>query len=250
MITKEKVIEKLKAANLKGGMEVYEAQESNPEFTKLSFNERFEAILTGELEFVGNKRKNYLLKQAKLRYPAAHLDNLDYALYPELNQKQMAQLATCDWIRDARHTLITGKTGVGKTSLACMLANEAIKQLIPVLFYRLSTLLLELVDAQQNEKLKAFIRRINRAPLLILDDWGNALMTKAQRHLLFELIESRDLNASLIITSQYPVSVWHESFQDSSIADSVLDRIIYNAHHINLEGDSLRKLRAKQEEKS
>ena len=162
----------------------------------------------------------------------------------------MEQLASCDWIRSYKHLLLTGKTGTGKTSLACIIAQEAIKQLIPVLFFRLSNLLLELVAAQQDEKLKPFIRKLNRAPLLIIDDWGNALMNKTQRHLFFELIESRDLNASLLITSQYPVSVLHESFQDSSLADSVLDRIIHNAHCIEFNGGSLRKLMAQRNKRS
>ena len=76
----------------------------------------------------------------------------------------------------------------------------------------------------------------------MLDDWGNALMSSEERHLLFELIESRDQSSSLIITSQYPVDTWHEAFQDSTIADSVLDRIVHNAHKIELKGESIRKL--------
>lgn len=246
MNTNQDILALLKQVNLPGAQMKYEAQANEPMYTKLEFNERFSEILTSEIEFKADKRKKMLIKQAKLRYPSVFLETLDYSLYPELKQKQMKQLATCDWIRAFHHVLITGKTGTGKTSLACIVAQEAIKQLIPVLFFRLSNLLLELVSAQQDEKLKVFIRKLNRSPLLIIDDWGNALMNKAQRHLFFELIESRDLNASLLITSQYPVSVWHESFQDSSLADSVLDRIIHNAHHIDFKGDSLRKLMAKR----
>jgi DNA replication protein DnaC len=249
MNTNQDILSLFKQANLPGAQTRYEAQENEAIYTKLAFNDRLFEILTGEIEFRTDKRKKMLIKQAKLRYPSVFIETLDYSLYPELKQKQMKQLIACDWLRDSRHLLITGKTGTGKTSLACILAQEAIKQLIPVLFFRLSNLLLELVSAQQDEKLKFFIRKLNRTPLLIIDDWGNALMNKSQRHLFFELIESRDLNASLLITSQYPVSVWHESFQDSSLADSVLDRIIHNAHHIDLKGDSLRKLMARKETK-
>lgn len=249
MNTKQEVLALFKQLKLLGAQARYGEQENEPNYAKLAFNERLFEILTGEIEFKTDKRRKRLIKQAKLRYPSVFLETLDYSLYPELKQKQMQQLVACDWIRDFRHVLITGKTGTGKTALACIIAQEAIKQLIPVVFFRLSNLLLELVSAQQDEKLKVFIRKLNRTPLLVIDDWGNALMNKTQRHLFFELIESRDLNASLLITSQYPVSIWHESFQDSSLADSVLDRIIHNAHHIDFKGESLRKLMAQKEDK-
>ena len=97
--------------------------------------------------------------------------------------------------------------------------------------------------AKKEDDLVKFIRKINRAKLLILDDWGNALMSNDERHLLFELIESRDQNSSLLITSQYSMDTWHDTFQDSSIADSVLDRIVHNAHIIDRTKEpSIRKL--------
>jgi DNA replication protein DnaC len=246
----QRIFELLSTLNLRGSKAIYEQQIVSTALDELTFDERFFEVLNGQYDFVVEKRKCSLTKQAKLRYPALFLENLDYALYPDLNQKQVKQLITCDWIREHRHLLITGKTGTGKTSLACIFAQEAIKQLIPVLFFRLSNLLLELVVAQKEEKLKNFLRKLNRAPLIIIDDWGNALMNKPERHLLFELIESRDLNASLLITSQYPVSVWHDSFQDSTIADSVLDRIIHNAHQIDFKKGSIRKVLNEQRRKS
>lgn len=244
----QRVSELLTNLKLHGAKAIYEQQITSAILDELTFDERFFDVLSGQHDFVIEKRKCTLTKQAKLRYPALYLENLDYALYPDLNQKQVQQLVTCDWIKECRHLLITGKTGTGKTSLACIFAQEAIKRLIPVLFFRLSNLLLELVAAQKEEKLKNFLRKLNRAPLIIIDDWGNALMNKPERHLLFELIESRDLNASLLITSQYPVSVWHDSFQDSTIADSVLDRIIHNAHQIDFKKGSIRKMLNEQRE--
>jgi len=244
------IYELLSGLKLHGAKAIYEQQIASAALDELTFDERFFDVLNGQHDFVVEKRKCTLTKQARLRYPALFLENLDYALYPDLNQKQVQQLVTCDWIREHRHLLITGKTGTGKTSLACVFAQEAIKQLISVLFFRLSNLLLELVVAQKEEKLKNFLRKLNRAPLIIIDDWGNALMNKPERHLLFELIESRDLNASLLITSQYPVSVWHDSFQDSTIADSVLDRIIHNAHQIDFKKGSIRKVLNEQRKKS
>lgn len=217
-------------------------QSTTNRFDKMSFNERLADLLDAQILYKSERRTNALRKQAKLRYPNSYIQDIDYSLYPTIKINQLKQLLTCDWIRQHHHLLIIGKTGTGKTTMSCVIAQEAIKQHIPVLFFRLATLLLELCAAQKEERLRLFIRKINRAPLLLLDDWGNALMGKDERHLFFELIESRDLNSSLLITSQYPVSTWHESFQDSTIADSVLDRIVHNAHKIELKGESIRKL--------
>jgi DNA replication protein DnaC len=106
---------------------------------------------------------------------------------------------------------------------------------------------MELTAARKEDVWVKFIRKINRAKLLVIDDWGNAMMNNEERHLLFELIESRDQYSSLLITSQYPISTWHDAFQDSTIADSVLDRIVHSAHIIDRKNaPSIRKLLNKE----
>jgi DNA replication protein DnaC len=245
-MNKHAINEKCKLLKLPALAESLEQQERLPQCEQLSFNKRLEELLDAQLQCNTQKRIVILTKQAKLRYPKIYIQDIDYALYPKLKANVINTLASCEWIKQTHHLLIIGSTGTGKTTLACALAQSAISQHIPVLFCRLAALLLELVVARNEGVLVKFIRKINRAKLLILDDWGNTLMCSEERHLLFELIESRDQNSSLLITSQYPISTWHEAFQDQTVADSTLDRIVHNAHQIHLEGESIRKKKGLQ----
>jgi DNA replication protein DnaC len=85
------------------------------------------------------------------------------------------------------------------------------------------------------------MKKLLKTHLLLLDDFGLAPMTDSERRDLLEVIEDRHGHASTIITSQLPVEHWHESIGDPTIADAILDRLIHNAHRINLKGGSMRK---------
>ena len=130
----------------------------------------------------------------------------------------------------------------GKTHLGCAFANEAILRGIPVKFYKFQNLLTELIAADQENQLAKFRKRLSRFKLLIIDDWGISMLSSAQRHMLYDLVESRDKQCSMLITSQYPVSDWYDAFGDETIAESVLDRIVHASHKLNLTGVSMRKV--------
>jgi DNA replication protein DnaC len=170
------------------------------------------------------------------------VSTIDYQLHPGLEPAKMEALAELHWLQNNQHVVFTGPTGNGKTYLACALANQAIMAGLSVRFFRYNELLLQLAAAEKEEKFTLFCKRLCRIKVLIIDDWGVAKLSATQRHLLFELIEMRDRNSSLIITSQYPIASWHEAFGDPTIADSVLDRIVHNAHQIDRnQGGSIRK---------
>jgi len=209
---------------------------------ELNFNDTLDHLLETQLTSNQSKKTIRLRKQAKLRYPNTFLSDIEHTLFTTLKTSQLDQLAVCDWIRKKQNLLIIGCTGLGKTSLACAIAQAGIEQHFSVLFYRLGNLLLELIAAQNEGKLQLLIKKRNRVDLLVLDDWGNSLMGKDERYLFFELIEARDKKGSILVTSQYPIDVWHDTFQDATLADSVLDRIVHNSHQIHLKGESIRKL--------
>lgn len=244
------IIDKCLTLKLNAFVECFSHLESKSESNDISYFDKLALLLDAQIQANSEKRIATLTRQAKLRHPNFFIEDIDYTLHLKLKVNVVNKLADCDWIKRKLHLLILGSTGTGKTSLACAFAQAAIRQHIPVLFYRLDNLLMDLIVARKEDFWAKFIRKVNRSKLLILDDWGNAMMSNEERHLLFELIESRDQNSSLLITSQYPISTWHDAFQDSTIADSVLDRIVHNAHVIERKGaPSIRQLLKERREK-
>jgi len=189
-----------------------------------------------------NTKITRLLKQSNIRWKHASLGDIDYVVQKGLKKSFIAELEEMEWLKNHRHIIITGPAGVGKTFVASAFGLQAIMQHTSVVSCRFSDLLLKLVAAESDKRHASFKKKIEKIPLLIIDDWGIATLTATERHLLFELIEKRDQNSSLIITSQFPISEWHDAFGDATVADSTLDRIVHSAHKLNMPGESYRKL--------
>ena len=142
---------------------------------------------------------------------------------------------------DRNHLAIVGPTGTGKSWLACALGNKACRDGFAVLYKRASRLFADLAQARGEGRLARLIAALERVNLLILDDWGPEPLTADQRRDLLEIVDDRYDKGSLLITSQVPVSQWHDVIADPTLGDAILDRIIHNAHRIELKGDSLRR---------
>ena len=241
MKLKEKVIRTLNVLKLNGMKEALESQFSSADYDDMDFLSRLDELLSREESYSCNRRISYLQKQAKLRWPSASVSDIKYELHPSLKPALVKELVQLSWVLNHQHVVITGATGTGKTYIACALAQQAIAESTPVLYFRFNELILNLVAADKSEKLTAFRRRLSKTPVLIIDDWGISPMSSIERHLLFELIESRDKKGSMVITSQYPIKAWYDAFQDPTIADATLDRIVHQTHEIALKGESIRK---------
>ena len=171
------------------------------------------------------------------------VEDIDYQVKRGLNRSQVVSLINCEWIRMGQNLHITGPTGTGKSWLACAFGNAACRDGLTVRYERTSRLLEELRIARADGSYKKVFRGLARIDLLILDDFGLKPMAQAERHDLLELIEDRHELHSTIITSQLKVSSWHSYIGEPTVADAFLDRILSNAHRLELElvGESLRK---------
>ena len=169
------------------------------------------------------------------------IENIDYSPKRELDKAAIRQLATCRWVQEHQSVLVTGMTGVGKTYLACALAQQACRNGYRALYRRASRFFQELALARADGTYGKLLARLARVDVLLIDDWALSPSRDSDRHDLLEVIEDRYGHKSTIITSQLPPSKWHDYLGDPTVADAILDRLLHNAHRIVLKGPSRRK---------
>lgn len=206
----------------------------------LSFEDRLLLLLEREMTQRNHRRLQVRLKQAKLKQTAC-IENIDFRAGRGLDKSQILSLATCQWIREHHNSLIVGATGTGKTYLACALAHKACLEGFSAIYLRLPRLFQELLIAKGDGRYTRFIQQLARIDVLILDDWGLNAFTDEQCRDLLEILDDRHQLRSTIITSQFPIKHWHETLNNPTLADAILDRVVHNAYKIQLKGESLRK---------
>jgi len=219
----------------------YAGQLELPATDVLSFDERLALLLQAELESRKNKKLLRLLKAANPKDKKACLEEIDYEKSRNINKNLVANLADCQWIRNAQNILITGACGTGKTYLISAFANAACRQGYSVRCFRLPRLLVDMQIGRGDGSWEKILRDLKKPYLLILDDFGLAPLEPLQCRDFLEVVEDRYGSASIIIASQLPVSSWHSVFADATIADAVLDRLLQNAHRFELKGMSRRQ---------
>lgn len=212
-------------------------------YDALAFTERLTLLLDQEALSRDNRKQQRLIAQARFRV-AAHLQDLDYHASRHLKRDQIAQLATGDWIAKGQNVLITGPCGSGKTYLACALGEAACLRDYSVRYYRLSRLFLELTHAKAEGTYQKFLQQLSKTHLLILDDWGMDTLATSARHDLMEVMDDRYGRGSTLVISQLPTDQWYATIGDNTLADAILDRLMHNAHRIQLKGESMRKKRS------
>jgi len=180
------------------------------------------------------------LQVAKLKYPQAAIEDVDFRRKRGLARSSFLALARCEWISSNYNLLLTGKTGLGKTWLSCALGQRACREGYTVRYLRLPRLFDMMKAARGDGSAPRLLERLSKFQLLILDEFGLYPFTAEQRRDLMEIIEEREQLRSTIVASQLKVKDWHQAFGDSTLADSVLDRLLSRSYRLELEGESLR----------
>lgn len=211
----------------------------------LNRNEWLGLMLDREVAWRADKRFANRLRNAKMRFPNACVEDINFAAARGLDRRQILSLAQGGWLKAHEQIILTGQTGTGKTWLACAFAYQAARLDQSVAYARMPRLFEEMATARLDGRFPRLIDKLARVQLLVLDDWGTHSLTDQQRLGLLELFEERYQRRSTIITAQLPVSGWHQMIGEPTIADAILDRIIHNAHRIELKGDSMRRKNAK-----
>jgi len=233
-------MDKLHTMKLYGMADAFRAQLETTESHQLSFEERFALLVDQQWLWKENRALGRRLRTAKLKQRAV-IEDVDYQHPRGLDRKLLRTLASSAWVRQKLNLVFNGPTGVGKSWLACALAQKACRDGFSVLHKKTSELFRELAIAQADGSLGRMLSRLAEIDVLLLDDFAMAPLKDSERRDFLEVCDDRYQRRSMILTSQMPVVHWHEQIGDPTIADSILGRLLHNAYRLELNGESIRK---------
>jgi DNA replication protein DnaC len=242
-------VEKLRELKLLGMADALSEQIAQSDIINLCFDERLTLLVDREATARVSRKLKRRLTNAKLRQMAA-MEDIDYRQPRNLDKPLIRQLANCDWVKEHHNVLIVGPTGTGKTYLACALAHKACLSEYTALYVRLSKLLPELIISKGDGTYMKRMNDLAKIDVLILDDWGLLTLNADHRRDLLEIMDDRHGRKATIVTSQLPIKLWHETINDGTLADAILDRLVHNSYRIELKGESMRKLKSQKAIKS
>jgi DNA replication protein DnaC len=235
-------LDQLHALGLAGMAKAFGDLAADPEAGALGHADWLALLLDREAAHRQDRRFTARLRHARLRQQAAPED-IDYRASRGLDRALMKGLLQGDWIDAGDSLVITGPTGVGKSWLACALGHKACRDNRSVLYQRVPKMFDDLALAHGDGSFARRLKSLGAADLLILDDWGLEPLSAQARHDLLEILEDRYGRRSTLVTSQVPVADWHGLIGHATYADAILDRLVHNAHRLELAGDSLRRTR-------
>jgi len=234
-------IEKMKELRLLGMHQAFESilTTNSPD---MSQDQLIAHLVQAEWEDRQNRRTDRLIKSAKFRYYAG-IEELDFNPVRNLDKNLILRLAECGYIYKGNNVIVTGSTGVGKSFIATALGYQACMKGYKVMYQNMNKLFTLLHMAKADESYLKELAKIEKHDLLILDDFGLQAIDQQKQLMLLDILEDRQMKKSTMITTQLPVKVWYELFEEKTVADAILDRLLHNAHRIELKGESMRKIK-------
>lgn len=234
-------LEKLHSMKLTGMAEAVRRQMEDPEISRLNFEERLSLLVDHQWDWRQNKALARRLKNARFKINAT-VEDIDFRHPRRLDRSLIRSLsAASQWVASHQNIIVTGPTGVGKSFLACALGQKAVRDGYTALYTRAPRLLRDLTTARADGSFGQLLDRIARIDVFIVDDWAMAPLADSERRDFLEICDDRYATHSTILTSQVPITQWHDQIGDPTIADSILDRLVHNAHRLELQGASMRK---------
>lgn len=235
--------DKLCAMRLRGMAEALQQQLQEPDIHQLSFEERIGLLIDRQWDWRQNRALERRLRNARLQGPAC-IEDIDYRTPRGLDRAVLRSLTQQSaWVEAHQNLFLVGPTGIGKTWLARAIAQKACRDGYTALFLKATELFRDLAASRADGSHSKHLYQLGRVDVLVVDDWVMAPMTEAERRDVLEICDARYQARSMLLTSQLPVASWHAQIGDPTVADSILDRLVHNAHRIELQGESMRRKR-------
>ena len=236
----QQTLDKLYQMKLNGMVDAVREQLANPAAATLSFEDRFAMLVDRQWDLKESRGLTRRLHVAKLKLQA-EVEDIDFHTHRGLDKAAIVSLCECSFISSNSNIIITGPTGVGKTYIGCAIANKACRLKHSVRYFGCGNLLSQAALARADGSYGSLLLRLKKTDLLVIDDWGLYPMDAESARDIFEILEDRTSSGSTMIVSQVPVENWYDIIAAPTIADAILDRLVHNAHRIEMQGESMRK---------
>ena len=246
MTSKSVIAQKMQELKLNGCLNCFVDHYDEMINSKKTSLEILNELFTAEQNSVSNRKVLALLNKSNIRYPTSTLTEIDCSNKKGLTSDILQSFSDCEWIKSKQNLIFTGATGIGKTWLASAFGTNACKSGYKVLFYNTTELFEEFETALHLGTIAILKKKLLSSKLLILDDFGLSQVSNAWMAHFITVIDKHSDNGSLLITSQYETNIWLNHFEDQTVGEALLDRIVHRAHVFNLEGESMRKKRGRK----
>lgn len=234
------IMAKMHTMKLLGMAQAFKTSLDTRQFDTMTADELLETLVIAEWDDRTNRRHERGIRNARFRYKAM-VEQITFSGGREQHKNHILRLADCTFIGKRENVLFTGSTGIGKSYIASAIGHQACTLGYRVLYEHTTKLFARLKMAKADSSYLKEIAKIEKQDLLIIDDFGIQPLDQQSSAILMEIIEDRHGKRSTMFTSQVPISSWYDIISEQTIADAILDRIIHNAHKVELKGDSMRK---------